>query len=122
LAQQLLSYGLLFGWQDDWSQLTVIVYMTIAQMFVGIAKDLTKLGGKTVTKLVTLEEKHIQLFKLMSLLMGWKNSLKVVSYFAGSALLQLSYYAGLCTMMVLVALAIPWAILGLDKSLGTAKK
>lgn len=33
-------------------------------------------GGKTVTKLVTPDEKQSQLFKLVSLITGWKNSLK----------------------------------------------
>jgi hypothetical protein len=61
-------------------------------MFAGIAKDLTNLGGKTVTKLVTPEEKETQLFKLVSLLTEWKNSLKGAGHtFWGSALLQASY-------------------------------
>ncbi|GAX20558.1 hypothetical protein FisN_3Hh592 [Fistulifera solaris] len=122
LLLQLLSYGLLFGWNDTWSQQTAIVYVTIAQMFAGIAKDLTKLGGKTVTKLVTPEDKETQLFRLVSLLTGWKNSLKGVGYFLGSALLQVSYELALCVMMGLVLLALPWAYLGLDNNLGTAKK
>jgi hypothetical protein len=53
-----------------------ILFVTMAQMLCGIAKDLTKLGGKTVTKLVTPEEKQSQLFKLVSLITGLKNSLK----------------------------------------------
>ncbi|KAL7578822.1 hypothetical protein ACA910_016043 [Epithemia clementina (nom. ined.)] len=121
LFLQLLSYGLLFGWQDSWSKTTAIVYVTIAQMFAGVAKDLTKLGGKTVTKLVTPEEKNTQLFKLVSLLTGWKNSLKGVGYFLGSALLQVSYELALVAMMALVLLALPWAVMGLSKDLGTAK-
>jgi Major Facilitator Superfamily len=99
LSLQLLSYALLFGWQDDWSKSTAIIYVTIAQMFAGVAKDLTKLGGKTVTKLVTPSEKETQLFKLVSLLTGWKNSLKGVGYFLGSALLQVSYELALSCMM-----------------------
>jgi len=91
-------------------------------MFGGVAKDLTKLGGKTVTKLVTPEEKTSQLFKLVSLLTGWKNSLKGVGYFLGSALLLWSYEAALAAMMGLVAIALPFAIFGLDGSLGTSKK
>lgn len=39
-------------------------------MLCGIAKDLTKLGGKTVTKLVTPEEQQSSLFKLVSYITG----------------------------------------------------
>ena len=122
LVLQLFSYGLLFGWNDDWSKQTAIIYVTIAQMFAGIAKDLTKLGGKTVTKLVTPEEQETKLFKLVSLITGWKNSLKGVGYFMGSALLTVSYELSLAVMMGIVGLAMPWAIFGLDNKLGTAKK
>ena len=45
--------------QDSWSRPTSIIYITISQIMNGIAKDLTKLGGKTVTKLVTPEEKQV---------------------------------------------------------------
>jgi hypothetical protein len=41
-------------------------------------QDLTKLGGKTVAKLVTPNEKQAQLFKLVSYITGFKNSLKGV--------------------------------------------
>ena len=44
-----------------------ILFVTFAQMLCGIAKDLTKLGGKTVTKLVTPDEKQSRLFRLVSL-------------------------------------------------------
>jgi len=122
LCLQIFSYGLLFGWKDDWSQRSAIIYVTIAQMFAGIAKDLTKLGGKTVTKLVTPEGRHTRLFRLVSLLTGWKNSLKGVGYFLGGALLEVSYEAALGFMIGLIVIALPFAIFGLDKNLGTAKK
>jgi len=121
LCLQILSYGLLFGWEDTWSNRTAIIYVTIAQMFAGIAKDLTKLGGKTITKLVTPEGKHTRLFRLVSLLTGWKNSLKGVGYFLGSALLSVSYELALGFMMGLIVIALPFAIFGLDKDLGTTK-
>ncbi|VEU33900.1 unnamed protein product [Pseudo-nitzschia multistriata] len=91
-------------------------------MWAGVAKDLTKLGGKTVTKLVTPEEQNTKLFKLVSLITGWKNSLKGVGYFLGSVLIGISYELALGFMMGLVVIAMPWAIFGLDKNLGTAKK
>lgn len=122
LCLQIFSYGLLFGWSDEWSKETAIIYVTIAQMFAGIAKDLTKLGGKTVTKLVTPEGKDTRLFKMVSLLTGWKNSLKGVGYFLGSALLEVSYNLALGFMIGLIVIALPFAIFGLSKDLGTAKK
>ena len=122
LTLQIFSYALLFGWRDDWTKTQAICYVTFAQMFAGVAKDLTKLGGKTVTKLVTPDEQETKLFKLVSLITGWKNSLKGVGYFLGSLLLGISYELALWVMMGFVLLAMPWAILGLDQNLGTAKK
>jgi hypothetical protein len=63
----------LFTMQDDWSKTQAIIYVTFAQSVSGIAKDLTKLGGKTVTKLVTPDEKQNRLFKLVSLITGSKD-------------------------------------------------
>lgn len=122
LLLQLVTFGLLFVWNMEWDQTTAIAYVTVVQLFGGVAKDLTKLGGKTVTKLVTPEEQSTKLFKLVSLLTGWKNSLKGVGYFLGSVLLPVSYPLSLGVMMALVALALPWAVFGLDASLGTAEK
>jgi hypothetical protein len=55
---------MLFGWQESWAAngqiVTGIVFVTAAQMLCGVAKDLTKLGGKTVTKLVTPDEKEVR--------------------------------------------------------------
>ena len=47
-----------------------IVYLAAIQVLSGCAKDLVKLGGKTVTKLVTPEEKTGTLFKLVSMITG----------------------------------------------------
>jgi len=126
LTLQICGLGMLMGWQDAWDKPTAIVYVTLAQMLCGIAKDLTKLGGKTVTKLVTPDEKQSRLFKLVSLLTGWKNALKGVGYFLGAALIASSdaygYFIALGAMLGLVLLAYPWAIFGLDSRLGTATK
>ena len=130
LALQLVSYGLLFAWpavvaageQACGSRAGVIAFVTVAQMFGGIAKDLTKLGGKSVTKLVTPADKSTRLFRLVSLLTGWKNSLKGVGYFLGSALIDVQYELALWTMMVLIVAALAVAALGLDRKLGTASK
>lgn len=131
LSLQLVSYGMLFGWPAvvdaggggcGSSKAGVIAFVTIAQMFGGIAKDLTKLGGKTVTKLVTPADKSTKLFRLVALLTGWKNSLKGVGYFVGSALVAVQYELALWAMMALIALALPVALIGLDPKLGTTAK
>jgi len=70
--------------QDSWEKTTSIVYMTLAQMLCGIAKDLVKLGGKAVTKLVTPDERQGMLFSLVSYVTGFKNSMKGVGYLAGA--------------------------------------
>lgn len=63
LTLQLCGIGMLFGWQQSWAAndeiAKAIIFVTAAQMLCGIAKDLTKLGGKTVTKLVTPDEKQV---------------------------------------------------------------
>eukprot|EP00951_Prasinocladus_malaysianus_P012698 scaffold94854_cov41-Prasinocladus_malaysianus.AAC.1 len=50
---------------------------TAIHVYYTISNDLTKLGGKTVTKLVTPDEKQTKLFKLVSFITGFKNTLKV---------------------------------------------
>ena len=70
LLLQIAGIGMLFGWQPSWSKTEGIIFVTIAQMLAGIAKDLTKLGGKTVAKLVTPDEKQSYLFKLVSFITG----------------------------------------------------
>jgi hypothetical protein len=122
LLIQLGGLGMLFGWKDSWSKLEAIIYITFAQMLCGIAKDLTKLGGKTVAKLVTPDDKQVQLFRFVSLLTGLKNSFKGVGYFIGAALLTVSYEAALGVFCGVVALPIPFVLFGLSEQLGRSSK
>ncbi len=43
---------------------------------------------------------------------GWKNSLKGVGYFIGAAAVSYNYYFALGLMLLLIVLAMPWAIFG----------
>lgn len=122
LSMQLVGLGMLFGWQGSWPKGAAMVYLMISQVLVGIAKDLTKLGGKTVTKLVTPEGKESNLFRLVSLITGWKNSLKGVGYFLGAATVSVSYYLSLAILCVLILLAMPLAVFGLSNQLGRTRK
>jgi MFS family permease len=122
LSMQLVAFAMLFAWQNDWSKVEAIIYVTVSQVLSGVAKDLTKLGGKTVTKLVTPEGKNSSLFKLVSLITGWKNSLKGVGYFLGAATVSVSYYLALGILVGLILLAYPFAVFGLTNDLGRARK
>lgn len=122
LSMQLVAFAMLFAWQNDWSKVESIIYVTVSQVLSGVAKDLTKLGGKTVTKLVTPEGKNSSLFKLVSLITGWKNSLKGVGYFLGAATVSVSYYLALGILVGLILLAYPFAVFGLTNDLGRARK
>ncbi|KAK9797051.1 hypothetical protein WJX73_008033 [Symbiochloris irregularis] len=122
LSFQLCSLAMLMGWQDNWNNLQAIVFITIAQILNGIAKDLVKLGGKSVSKLVTPEEKQLKLFKLVALVTGFKNSFKGVGYLIGAALLTANYYSAIAVMMGLICIALPCGIFGLDWQLGRAGK
>eukprot|EP00878_Enallax_costatus_P015890 GHUV01016656.1.p1 GENE.GHUV01016656.1~~GHUV01016656.1.p1 ORF type:complete len:571 (+),score=121.87 GHUV01016656.1:190-1902(+) len=126
LTLQLCGIGMLFGWQESWARnnetAKAIIFVTAAQMLCGIAKDLTKLGGKTVTKLVTPDEKQSRLFKVVSFITGLKNTMKGVGYFIGAAALTFNYYFALALLLLFVAAAMPWAIVGLSNKLGRARK
>ena len=122
LGFQLAGLGMLFGWQDSWSKGEAIVFTTFAQMLCGIAKDLTKLGGKTVAKLVTPTDKQNRLFKLVSLITGWKNSLKGVGYFLGAAFVSISYFTALGVLCGMIVAAIPWPLFALKSDLGRVAK
>ncbi|KXZ56081.1 hypothetical protein GPECTOR_2g963 [Gonium pectorale] len=126
LTLQLAGISVLYGWRDGWStpenRWKGILFVTCAQLLCGVAKDLTKLGGKTVTKLVTPNEKQTQLFKLVSFITGMKNSLKGAGYFIGAACVAYNYQFALGVLLALIVAAMPWAALGLTDQLGRARK
>jgi len=126
LSLQIVGISLLFAWQDSWSEegqkWKAILFVTMAQLPCGVAKDLTKLGGKTVTKLVTPDEKQTRLFKLVSFITGWKNSLKGAGYFLGSLCITFNYYFALGVLLLLILAAFPWAAVGLSNQLGRTRK
>lgn len=125
LLLQLAGISLLYGFTPAWAapgqQWKGLVYVTFTQGLCGVAKDLTKLGGKTVTKLVTPAEKQQSLFHLVSALTGWKNSMKGVGYFIGSAAVALDFRFALGLLLFLILLPLPPVALGLAADLGRAR-
>lgn len=121
LCLQVVGVSLLFWWSEKWERFDAIVFITFAQCLCGIAKDLTKLGGKSVAKLVTSEEKQTQLFKMVAFITGLKNSLKGMGYFVGAFALTYSYELALWVQLAILFLAMPGAIFFLSDDLGKAR-
>ncbi|KAI9003227.1 major facilitator superfamily domain-containing protein [Gaertneriomyces semiglobifer] len=122
---QLVGISMLFALlgSASWSKAGVIGYVIVCQSFSGVAKDLVKLAGKSVTKLVAKGDQatHSPLFRLVAWLTGAKNSVKGLGFFAGAALLN---YAGLwpslLVIAVLCALILPMCF-RLEATLGVSK-
>ncbi|KAI9138160.1 hypothetical protein BKA69DRAFT_1093692 [Paraphysoderma sedebokerense] len=90
--------------------------------FSGIAKDLVKMSGKSITKLVTKEsDSGGPLFRLVANLTGAKNSIKGIGYFLGSVILIPGFYVALGILTgVTSVVAIPsWIFV--DSGLGISK-
>ena len=124
LVFQVIGIGILCGLQSSWSKTIVIIYIIIAQGFSGIAKDMVKLGGKSVTKLVTKEGDGHQskLFKLVAWLTGAKNSVKGAGFFWGAFLFKFTgYIPALLVLLAMNLVVIPPAWLFLDNTLGVSK-
>lgn len=82
-------------------------YIAFSQFLCGGAKDLTKLGGKTVSKLVQPDEKQSRLFKTVAFVTGLKNSCKGIGYFIGAASLYVSFQFALGVALALILVALP---------------
>ena len=125
LCVQLAGISMLWGFGIAWAapaqQWKALAYVACAQALCGVAKDLTKLGGKTVSKLVTPDEKQSRLFKTVAFLTGMKNSCKGVGYFVGAACLSVSFSFALAVQLGLILLAAPLAAFGLARDVGKAR-
>ncbi|KAH9255841.1 hypothetical protein BASA81_006242 [Batrachochytrium salamandrivorans] len=69
----------------------ITFYVIVGQMLSGVSKDLMKIQGKSMPKLVTKVGDEDRLFKLISFITGMKNSIKGFGYLFGSLLL---FYVG----------------------------
>jgi len=125
LIFQVIGISLLFTLvnQPRWSRAGVVGYISFSQAFSGIAKDLIKISGKSITKIVTksddLEQSH--LFKLMALLTGTKNSVKGLGFFLGSVLLTyISLWGDFLFLLGMIICIIPFGVFFLDHDLGVS--
>jgi MFS family permease len=121
---QCIGIGILCGLKSHWSNQIVIVYIALAQGVCGVAKDLIKMSGKSVTKLVSKDEDNAQssLFKIVAWLTGAKNSVKGLGFFAGAFMINyLNYIITLIILLVINFAVVPFAWFFLERDLGVSK-
>ncbi|ORZ35785.1 major facilitator superfamily domain-containing protein [Catenaria anguillulae PL171] len=106
LVSQVVAITMLFFLGDAWSKVVTTAYIAVSQGFSGIAKDLVKMSGKSVTKLSSSVENDnpTLLLRLVSYLTGAKNSIKGLGYFVGAALVAWGYIPALSVLMSLTLL------------------
>ncbi len=117
LVFQLVSLGLLAVLDYTWSRGWVVLYISGAQALSGIAKDLVKMSGKSVTKIAAAEQ--ALLLKLVAFLTGAKNTMKGFGYFLGSLLLAyIGTVPALLVLAVMILLLVPFGACLLTNQLG----
>ncbi|MCO4757109.1 MAG: organoarsenical effux MFS transporter ArsJ [Oceanospirillaceae bacterium] len=103
------------------SMLTV-PWVMAAQAFSGIAKDLNKMSAKSSVKQLAKAQVEGQLYKLVAILTGSKNTLKGVGFFLGGMLLSLAGFTGAVWIMIgVLSLVLLLSLIKLKKDLGKAK-
>ena len=121
LAGIVMLGGFEIPWAEPQAKWKALAWVAVANGIGGVAKDLVKLGGKTVARLVTPEEKQSRLFAIVAWITGAKNSMKGVGYFIGAASLGLSLGFALGLNAALICVALPIAAWGLRADVGRAR-
>ena len=112
---------MLSGLQPDWSAVSSVAWVVIAQGIAGVAKDLTKTASKSAIK-ATSQDGAGQLFKWVAWFTGSKNAMKGFGFFFGGALLQfVGFRPALWLMAVMLAVPLVGVTLSLPRTLGKAK-
>lgn len=100
-----------------------IIYIMFAQSFSGIAKDLIKLAGKSVSKLVNKKGDQSTLFRLVANITGAKNGIKGFGYFFGTFWLQFTgFFVCLIILLSILVALIPFVYFYLDNHIGQSNK
>ncbi|CAG8679124.1 11695_t:CDS:2 [Ambispora leptoticha] len=109
---------------NSWNSSIIIIYATIAQGYSRIAKDLVKLGCKSVIKLATKDDNPQQsiIFKLVTWIVNAKNSVKGVGVFLGAFLLQyMDYIPALFILVAINLMIIIFALIYFDHDLAVSE-
>ena len=99
-----------------------MIYVFAVQGLAGVGKDLMKISGKSVTKLVNKKGNNGALFKTVARVTGYKNTVKGFGYFFGGAILVVGYWQGTCILASLALLPLPALLYYVDGNLAVSKR
>ena len=99
-----------------------MIYICFVQGLAGVGKDLMKVSGKSITKLVNKSSDNGALFKMVVYITGAKNTVKGVGYLMGGVVLLLGYWQGVCFIAAIVFAAIPPVLWYVDQGLAVSKR
>eukprot|EP00127_Corallochytrium_limacisporum_P002228 Clim_evm16s109 gene=Clim_evmTU16s109 len=123
LFGQIIAAGMLMaveGGAESWnefldSRTKQIIYLSATQALSGVAKDMVKLAGKSVSKLVTSDHANDTLYKRVAYVTGFKNESKGVGMFYGTFIVYVITFRqamatllGICVCLVPGALMLSW--------------
>ena len=103
-------------------RLQFMVYIFAVQGLAGVGKDLMKISGKSVTKLVNKKGDNGALFKMVATVTGYKNAVKGLGYFLGGVILLLGYWQGVCVLACIALLPLPVMLCYVDGDLAVSKR
>ena len=95
-----------------------MVYIFFVQGLAGVGKDLMKISGKSITKLVNKKGDNGSLFTMVVYVTGAKNTIKGVGTFMGGVVLLMGYWQGAVLISIFVMIPLPLMLYYVDSDLG----
>ena len=99
-------------------RLNYMIYIFFVQGLAGVGKDLMKISGKSITKLVNKKGDNGALFKMVVYVTGAKNTIKGIGTFMGGVVLLMGYWQGCLFLSIFVLVPLPFMLLKVDTNLG----
>ena len=99
-----------------------MMYVFFVQGLAGVGKDLMKISGKSITKLVNKKDDNGALFTMVVRITGAKNFVKGLGTFVGGLVLYIGYWQGACILSIFVLIPIPFMLWKVDHNLAVNLK
>ncbi len=126
LTTQVIGFLVLSALSPEWSAVTSVIWVVLAQGICGVAKDLTKTASKSAIKIAEsaakAQDSEGRLFRWVAWFTGSKNAMKGIGFFLGGLLLELLGFRGaLWAMAAALGLILLGVVSSLPPMLGKAK-